>query len=112
MPREAVQRSKVIVNLPAYESEDGLIGEGPSQVELGDQSWPSDFVEGATLTGGPQVDVSWQRGEGQHDGWVQVSIENKEKQVSLVSDTFTRRELLNFIRVLRRACAAAFDADE
>jgi hypothetical protein len=43
---------------------------------------------------------------------VQVSIVNESKGDHLVSDVFTRRELLDFIRVLRRACAAAFEADE
>ena len=113
MPRETIQRSKVIVNLPASESKDGLTGEGPSQVELGDRFWPSDFVEGAYLTGGPQLDVSWLRKGGDYeDGWVQVTLENKTGQVALVSDPLDRHELNKLIRVLRRARDAAFGTDE
>jgi hypothetical protein len=118
MPSQVIQRSKVIVQSP-FDTEGIDPAEaavGTYEVPLGSRDYPKDFPKGSRLTGGPQVHVAWQRAENSaeasHDGWVQVHIENEAKGEHLVSDVFTRRELLDFIRVLRRACAAAFEADE
>lgn len=127
MPKERVHHGKLYVSIPMeLESDDS--SPTPRMTEYTEYRPGEKLPEGATLIEEPSLEVTWTRSSDMLGGWVQVSIDMpREKWLenaktleedpnvvarAMYTDSLSRQEINNMIKVLRRARDAAYGADE
>lgn len=127
MPRERVHHGKLYVHIPLEQETDG--SDTPPHIEESREFIPGEKLpKGAYVTEEPSLEVTWTRSGDMLGGWVQVSIDMpREKWLenmktleddpnviarAMYTDSLSRQEINNMIKVLRRARDAAYGADE